>query len=216
MVYKLMKGIKMRLEERLSPNFTLAEFTVSDRGARAGLSNMPTAEHFAALKHTAKKSEEVRKALKDKPMLINSAYRSPAVNRLVGGSSTSQHCKGEAIDFISPGYGTPLQICKAIIEAGIEFDQLIYEGTWVHISFSRTRSRKQVLTAHFTRKGVTYSNGIDFTNVSLPVEVTLPETPEVLEGQEADVTVETSEEVVVETTNPVEVPLHTCQPQEVK
>ena len=75
---------------------------------------------------------------------------------------TSSHLKAEAVDFKCPKFGTPREICKRILEAGILFDQLILEhgawsmehGAWVHLSFSLSRRRNQVLTA-VTRRGKT-------------------------------------------------------------
>lgn len=110
---------------QLSEHFTLEEFTASQTAIRRGLNNTPTPQMIEKLKRTAQKMEQVR-ALLGKPIFINSAYRSPSVNRAIGGAATSQHCKGEAVDFVCPQFGTPKQICQAIIKAGIHFDQLIF------------------------------------------------------------------------------------------
>jgi hypothetical protein len=67
---------------------------------------------------------------------LTSGYRCSILNALVGGSKTSRHVMGLAIDFIAPFFGTPLLVCKAIIESPIEFDQIIYEHTWVHFGLS--------------------------------------------------------------------------------
>lgn len=130
---------------RLTPHFDLAEFTVSQTAARKGLDNNPPPDildNIATV--TAPGMERVRAALR-KPILISSGYRSPKVNRAVGGSKTSAHMAGFAVDFICPGFGTPLDVCRAILVAGLKFDQLIEEGTWVHISFD-PRARQMVLT----------------------------------------------------------------------
>ena len=125
---------------KLSDHFTLGEMTVTS----TGLNNQPTTAHFANLKRTAEHMEKVRAAL-GKPIKVNSAYRSATVNRKVGGVATSAHCQGYAVDFRIDGM-TPLAICRAIIAAGIKFDQLIEEnGRWTHISFD-PRMRGQVLT----------------------------------------------------------------------
>jgi putative chitinase len=123
----------------LSPHFTLSEMTVTS----TGLNNQPTPAHLANLKVAAAGMEKVRAAL-GKPILVNSAYRSAAVNRKVGGVPASAHCQGYAVDFRVSGM-TPLEICRALVKAGIKFDQLIEEGTWTHISFD-PRMRDQVLT----------------------------------------------------------------------
>jgi putative chitinase len=123
----------------LSPHFTLAEMTVTS----TGIDNQPTAAHLANLKVAAAGMEKVRAAL-GKPIKVNSAYRSALVNRKVGGVPTSAHCQGYAVDFRVAGM-TPLDICRAIVAAGIKFDQLIEEGTWTHVSFD-PRMRGDVLT----------------------------------------------------------------------
>jgi len=74
---------------------------------------------------------------------------------LLGSKDTSAHVLGFACDFICPAFGTPLEICKAIEASGIRFDQLIEEGTWVHLSID-PRMRQQVLTM---RNGK-YSTGL--------------------------------------------------------
>lgn len=145
---------------KLSEHFALDEFTVSRTAARRGISNQPVGQHLENLKYLASKMEEVRTILKNKPILVNSAYRSPALNRAVGGAPTSQHCAGEAIDFICPGFGDCKAVCKAIIASGIDFDQIIWEGTWVHLSFKKGRARRSIKTAHFGKGKTTYTDGI--------------------------------------------------------
>lgn len=132
------------MTDYLSEHFSLAELTHSQTAARKGLDNTPTREALLNLKDTAERMEEVR-ALLGVSILVNSGYRSPAVNAAVGGSKTSAHMSGHAVDFIAPRFGTPLQICRKIEASGIKFDQAIEEGTWVHLSFD-PRMRRQVLT----------------------------------------------------------------------
>ena len=132
---------------QLSPHFYLAEFTHTQIGERLGLDNGPPRAVFDNLKMTAQRMEVVRKILGDVPIIISSGYRSPQVNRAVGGAQDSAHCKGFAVDFIAPAFGTPYQVAKKLAEADprIEFDQLIYEMTWVHISFDPL-NRRQIMT----------------------------------------------------------------------
>lgn len=129
----------------LTPHFSLEEMTTTS----TGLPNIPTGQLLANLKHTAEQMEKVRKIL-GTPIQINSAYRSDAVNRKVGGVTTSAHSFGFAVDFISPKFGTPYEICEALIKGGMKFDQLIHEKRrWVHIGFglkSGLSNRQQVLT----------------------------------------------------------------------
>lgn len=121
----------------LSPHFTLDELTVSQTAARLGLDNDPPPEVLAALKFTARGLEDVRVRLGGAPILVSSGYRSPAVNAAVGGSASSQHMRGQAVDFTAPRFGTPRQIVDALADSDVPYDQLILEfGRWVHISFS--------------------------------------------------------------------------------
>lgn len=129
----------------LTNNFTLEEFTFSQEAKRKGLDNTPAKGIFSKLIRTAEGMEQVRNILGDNPIIISSAYRSPAVNAAVGGSKNSQHMTGEAVDFTCPKFGTPDRIVSTIRNSLIDFDQLILEfNSWVHISFS-DRNRKQAL-----------------------------------------------------------------------
>jgi hypothetical protein len=139
----------------LSNNFSLAEFIESDTAMRLKIRNVPSPKVLERLRNTAAGMERVRDILNDVPILISSGYRSPALNRAVGGSATSDHMDGDACDFKAPAFGPPINICHAIVKSGLRFDQLIEEGTWVHISFG-PRMRQQVLTM---RRGK-YFNGL--------------------------------------------------------
>jgi len=132
----------------LSKYFALSELTVSETAARRGLKNIPFGKQLENLKQTAERMDAIREGL-GKPIIVTSGYRSPEVNAAIGGSRTSAHCHGLAVDFTCPGYGNPLAVAKAILASGIEFDQLIHEfGAWVHIGFAEPGkpSRKQTLT----------------------------------------------------------------------
>ena len=149
-------------DERIGRYFWLSEFLRSDTATRRGLANMPGAVEMANLRGILSPGmERVRNSL-GQPVLITSGYRSPEVNRAIGGSATSQHCQGLAADFICPSFGTPRAVARHLMERGseIRFDQLIYEGTWVHVSFVPGRPRGEVLTAHFTGGSVSYSAGL--------------------------------------------------------
>lgn len=139
----------------LSPHFSLEELTASETAARLGLNNAPPAKVREALEATAAKLEAVR-ALLGKPILINSGYRAPKVNVAVGGSATSHHCKGYAVDFICPGFGRPLEVCRAIAASGIRYDQLIHEfGRWTHLSFAPSmRGQELTIDSRGTRAGL--------------------------------------------------------------
>jgi hypothetical protein len=140
---------------RLSAHFTLEELTASETAERHGIDNTPSPEHLENLQRLAEFLETVKTALGGKPVMINSAYRGPAVNEKVGGSKSSQHMIGCAADLRIPGMN-PDQVCRAIIEADLPFDQLIREfydpakaaGGWTHISVTNTPGstpRKQAL-----------------------------------------------------------------------
>lgn len=143
----------------LSPHFTLAEATHSDLAIRKCIDNTPSSEIISNIAEAADGLEEIRDFL-DSPIYVSSWYRSPKLNVAVGSSTTSAHVKGWAIDFIAPKFGTPIEICRAIVNSDIQYDQLIYEGTWIHISFAPAM-RQQVFTAHFVmNKETTYSKGV--------------------------------------------------------
>lgn len=131
---------------RISKHFTLPEFTKSATAARRGLPNIPEPEHLANLKALAIGLEQVRRLLGDQPLEITSGYRSPLVNRAVGGVSTSAHALGHAADFAHPEM-TPLEVCRAIEKSALVFDQLIHEPSRgiTHISFD-PRLRREVKT----------------------------------------------------------------------
>ena len=126
---------------QLSEHFSLAELTVTNKS----IDNTPITEGLQSLRYTAQQMELVRTLL-GKPIKITSAYRSPAVNKAVGGAASSQHLKGQAVDFTCTSFGTPRDIVLAIKASSIKYDQLICEySSWVHISFKETDNRKQAL-----------------------------------------------------------------------
>jgi zinc D-Ala-D-Ala carboxypeptidase len=141
---------------KLTPNFYLAEFTNSNYATRHGIKNIPSSQIKQNLQVLANGLEEVR-ALLGTPILISSGYRNLELNRAIGGSNNSSHMLGYAADFDSNAYGTPKQIVKAIKDSNIEYDQLIEEGNWVHISFD-PKQRNQTLSATFKNGKATYRN----------------------------------------------------------
>ena len=144
--------------DQLTPNFHLREFTRSATALAHGLDNTPTTAHRENLLRLAKTLESVRLLLAH-PILISSGYRSAQLNQLVGGSATSDHALGLAADFTCPGYGSVEDVCRAIADSSIPFDQLIFEqgGThWVHLGIG-ARMRRQTLSWSPKTK---YVNGI--------------------------------------------------------
>ena len=125
----------------MTPHFTLAELTHTDHRL---LDNTPNAAELANLKRLAEFLETVKTTLSGKPVMINSAFRSKAVNDAVGSKDTSQHRQGLAADFRVPGMA-PDAVVRAIIAANLPYDQIIREyDSWTHISIS-DKPRRQAL-----------------------------------------------------------------------
>jgi hypothetical protein len=125
----------------LSEHFTLDELIYSDIAIRQNIDNKPDGNVVINLTRLAKLLEQVRK-LFNKPIRINSAYRSPEVNNLVGSKPSSQHCNGCAADIRIDGY-SPDEIVKVIQKSDIKYDQLIREfDSWVHISIPNNETIK--------------------------------------------------------------------------
>jgi zinc D-Ala-D-Ala carboxypeptidase len=138
---------------KLSENLDLSEVTRSESAKRNGISNTPTPEHIENLKTLA---ENIFQPIRDhfkKPIRISSGYRSKELNTKVGGSSSSQHSKGQAIDIDMDGTDITNKQVFDFIKDNLPFDQLIYEfgddnnPNWVHVSYNRNVQRKQVLKA---------------------------------------------------------------------
>ena len=129
----------------LSPHFTLDELTHTDH---RDLDNTPNEQELENLKRLAAFLEEVKTVLGGKPIMVNSAFRSKAVNDAVGSKDTSQHRLGCAADLRVPGM-TPDEVVKAIIASGIGYDQVIREfDRWTHISVPNVENaspRRQAL-----------------------------------------------------------------------
>ena len=142
----------MNYTDAISNFFTYGEFIRSETATRKGIDNTPSPEALEALKMTALGMDSVR-VLLGRPIHVLSGFRSLKLNTAVGGAKNSQHMSGEACDFCCPEYGTPAQICEAIMASDIAYDQLINEmpgsqsGGWAHISFSTT-PRKMALITH--------------------------------------------------------------------
>lgn len=128
----------------LSDHFTYREATFSRTAIKRGLDNTPDEKQLANIIKTANQMEKVRALLGNKVIHVSSWFRATKVNAAVGGSSTSQHMTGEAVDFYCPRYGSERKICETIVahKELIPFDQLILEPSWVHISFLSDRRKK--------------------------------------------------------------------------
>jgi putative chitinase len=115
----------------LSPNFTLEELTYTDH---RNLDNTPNDVELENLVRLAEFLEQVKEVLGGKPIIVNSAFRSKAVNDAVGSSDKSQHRRGCAADIRVVGM-KPDEVVRAIIEADLPYDQVIREfDRWTHVS----------------------------------------------------------------------------------
>jgi hypothetical protein len=151
---------------QLSEHFTLAEATASDTALRLGIDNTnPPQEVLQAAYRAATRMEKVRELLHTS-IHINSWIRCLSLNTAVGSKPSSQHVKGEAVDFTATEYGSCLEVVKVLItnQSLLRYDQLILEHTWIHISFCPPVAvpRGEVLslltTGHYS-KGLTDKEG---------------------------------------------------------
>ncbi len=143
---------------RLSKNFVLSEITRSNTAKRLDISNEPTKEH---LENMQRLISNLIQPMRDElgPIRISSGYRNPSLNRAIGGSRSSQHCKGEALDlqFWQMGQMNNKAIYDWILKSGLKFDQMIneFDFAWIHISLKENKNRKQVLEAYKNKDGDT-------------------------------------------------------------
>jgi zinc D-Ala-D-Ala carboxypeptidase len=144
---------------KLSEHLELSEVTRSESAKRNGISNMPTPEHIENFKILAAKVFEPIREHFGVPIRISSGYRSKELNKCVGGSTTSQHSSGEAID-IDQDYTTITnkQVFE-YIKDNLTFDQLIneFDYSWVHVSYKANgKQRGEVLEAYKVGKVTKY------------------------------------------------------------
>lgn len=147
----------------ISKHFSYREMTRSETARRHGIDNTPNSAELDNIRYTAEQMEKVREYLNEKyqkpiAIIVTSCFRNEKVNRLVGGSKTSAHRYGLAVDCDATGF-TSTAFAKEIMEMKdkglIDYDQLILEfpergdGAWVHIGFKKDGigQREQVLTA---------------------------------------------------------------------
>lgn len=141
---------------RVKNTFDLSQFVYSATAIRKGIDNTPSPEVVANLQRLY---NEVLLPIEQRTgakLLLTSGYRSEKLNKAIGGSATSQHCKGQAADLQAENM-TPAELYKKIKKSGVIFDQLIEEfGAWVHVSTSPT-PRKQCLIASKKGKRTVYT-----------------------------------------------------------
>ena len=150
----------------LSANFTLKELTRSDTADRLDIDNQPNEEQIESLRLLC---ENILQPVRDhfgKPVKITSGFRCSALNQAAGGSSNSDHCRGQACDFEIDGVPNP-ELAEWI-ESNLKYTQLILEfytqgqpnSGWVHCSYSPSNLKGQSLTATKVAGKTTYLNGL--------------------------------------------------------
>ncbi len=150
----------------LSPNFTLSEMTKSEAALRHGIDNTPNEEQIQALMALAQNVLQPVRDYFKKGVKCNSGFRAPAVNQAVGGSATSDHCKGQAADIEIPGVSN-YELAKWIVD-NLKFTQVILEfytqgvpdSGWVHVSYDPSKLKNEALTAVKKEGRTVYLNGL--------------------------------------------------------
>lgn len=135
----------------ISDHLSFSEATFSETAERHGIKNLPNLEEISNMRLLAERVFEPLRAAIGHPIRVNSMFRSIELNRKVGGSTTSQHCRGQAMDLSSCHKSYSNADMFRFIRENLEFDQLIWEfGTdeepnWVHVSYVEGQNRRQVL-----------------------------------------------------------------------
>jgi zinc D-Ala-D-Ala carboxypeptidase len=141
---------------QISKHLSLAEVSRSETAKRRGINNTPSGEHLENFKMLAENVFEKIREHFGVPIHISSGYRSKELNKAIGGSATSQHCSGEAIDIDMDGSANGVTNAQVFnyIKDNLQFDQLIWEfgsdtnPDWVHVSYESTgKQRNQILKA---------------------------------------------------------------------
>lgn len=156
----------MDLNQKLSANFSLSEMIKSETAVRRGLDNTPGATEVANLKTLAEKVLQPVRDHYKRGVKVNSGFRHPEVNAAVGGSRTSDHCKGQAADIEIPGVANAE--LAGWIEKNLKFTQLILEfytpgipdSGWVHVSYDPANLKCQVMTAMKENGKTVYKPGL--------------------------------------------------------
>ena len=155
----------------VTDNFRYSELIHSNTAVRLGIENIPTIVHKVNLIESCNKLWQPARDILGKTMIISSGYRSPLINSKVGGSDSSAHSIGCAIDFTSPSFGNSRAIASKLAKEfktkGIKFDQLILEfpdsdSSWVHLGYKNRKGeqRCQLLTAVKRNGKTVYLSGL--------------------------------------------------------
>lgn len=137
---------------KLSEHFSLEEMTKSQTAIRKGIDNTPATQEIENLKALCENVLEKIRLHFGRPIVINSGYRGPKLNKAIGGAKNSQHMTGQAADIEIAGISNRVLFCW--IRDNLNYDQLILEfhkedipdSGWVHVSWNISGNRKQVLT----------------------------------------------------------------------
>lgn len=148
---------------KLSRNFNLDEFVLSQEAVRRGIPNVPGPHDIANIDRLV---GEILQPLRDKlgrPIVVTSGYRSPDLNTAIGGAENSAHMEGRAADIHVPGMSAKA-LAKKIVELNLPFDQVINEfGRWVHVGIARsgvTPRREQLSAVRMPSGKTRYSQGV--------------------------------------------------------
>ena len=144
---------------KISHNITYAEAIHSNTAKRKGIDNTPNPTQVENMKLTAEKVFQPLREWVGGPIKVNSFFRSPELNEAIGGSKTSQHCKGQAIDIDDVyGYKTNAEMYH-YIKDNLDFDQMVWEfgddenPNWIHVSYVTHRPNRKKLTVALRKNG---------------------------------------------------------------
>lgn len=144
---------------KITENFTFEELIHSAYAEKYHLSNLPKQDEIKKLNQLATEILQPIRNEFNNPIKVTSGYRSPQVNKAVGGSITSQHVKGEAADITSSDNKKLMTLITCLIkDEKIEVGQVIneFDYSWIHISLPTKTHHNEVLRAFNTKKGVSY------------------------------------------------------------
>ena len=143
----------------ITENFTLSEFEFSQTAIRKGIDNtIPEELKPNIIKLCKDYLEPIRKE-GGSGLRITSGYRCYRLNKAIGGSKKSEHLNGTAVDFI-PVKGKLADLFRLIVSMNLDFNQLIYEGNWIHLGIGGRKN--EILRAEFTKNGVIYTSSLGF------------------------------------------------------
>lgn len=146
---------KMNLDDKITEHFTYGEVIKSKVAEASGMNNDVPQELLPKIKLVAENILEKVRAHFNKPVIVTSWYRCPALNQRISSNPNSQHTKGEAVDFVVQD--TQNMKVAEYIRDNLDFDQLILEYSWIHCSYIAEGNRKDIL---HTNDGREYKKGL--------------------------------------------------------